>query len=274
MKKIGFIGAGNMAQAIIKGIINANVYLPKDILISDIATNRLDKLKELYGVTPAESNIAITQSVDVLILSVKPQGMSAVLKEIQGHVADSTLVISIAAGITTDYICRMLPNAHVVRSMPNTPAMVDEGAAALYSANALPEHMDLAMKLFSAIGKAVIVDKEELIDAVTAVSGSGPAYFFLLMEEMVRVAEAMQIPPDIAEELVYQTAKGAGVMAMQAYARNESPANLRRKVTSPMGTTEAAMNVFEKLDFAKVVDSALQAARARSQELSTCFIEE
>ena len=94
------------------------------------------------------------------------------------------------------------------------------------------------------------------------------------MEEMVRVAEAMQIPPDIAEELVYQTAKGAGVMAMQAYARNESPAELRRKVTSPMGTTEAAMNVFKKLDFAKVIDSALEAARVRSQELSTCFIEE
>ena len=274
MAKIGFIGAGNMAQAIIKGIINAEVYLPKDILISDINKDCLDKLKELYGVTPIESNLAISQAVDVLILSVKPQGMSSVLKDIQGHIADNTLVISIAAGITTGYICSMIPNAHVVRAMPNTPAMVDEGAAALYSANALPEHMDLAMKLFSAIGKAVIVDKEELIDAVTAVSGSGPAYFFLLMEEMVRVAEAMQIPPEIAEELVYQTAKGAGVMAMQAYARNESPAELRRKVTSPMGTTEAAMNVFRKLDFAKVIDSALEAARARSQELSTCFIDD
>ena len=268
MSTIGFIGAGNMAQAIIKGIINAKVYLPENIFVSDICQEQLDKLADQYSVTPAASNTALIEQADVLVLSVKPQCMAGVLKEIQGAVKKGMLVISIAAGVTTSYISEILKDAQVIRVMPNTPAMVDEGAAALYSSNASETQMRHAEQLFSAIGKAVIVDKEELIDAVTAISGSGPAYFFLLMEEMVRVAEEMNIPTDIAKELVCQTAKGAGVLAMQAYARNESPAELRRKVTSPKGTTEAAINVFKKLDFSGTVSKALQAARVRSLQLT------
>ena len=274
MGTIGFIGAGNMAQAIIKGVINAEVYLPRDIFISDIRPEQLDRIKDQYGVTPAQSNTTLVEQVDVLVLSVKPQGMTKVLKEIQASVKEGMLVISIAAGVTTTYISQMLKGTQVIRVMPNTPAMVDEGAAALYTSNASEDQMRHAEELFSAIGKAVIVDKEELIDAVTAVSGSGPAYFFLLMEEMVRVAEQMNIPPGIAEELVYQTAKGAGVLAMQAYSRNESPAELRRKVTSPKGTTEAAIKVFSELGFADTVTKALEAARTRNIELSEMVTEE
>lgn len=274
MSTIGFIGAGNMAQAIIKGIINAKVYAPQDILISDISAEQIQKVAELYSVKPAEDNQSLVAQVDVIVLSVKPQSMSKVVAGIKDHVKSGTLVISIAAGITTRYLSKNLKEVQVIRAMPNTPAMVDEGAAALFTDNSTVAQMDLAIKLFSAIGKAVIVDKEELIDAVTAVSGSGPAYFFLLMEEMVRVAEQMNIPPDIAEELVYQTAKGAGVLAMRAYARNESPAELRRKVTSPKGTTEAAINVMHDMGFSDVISEALEAARARSIELSKCFGDE
>ena len=274
MSTIGFIGAGNMAQAIIKGIINSKQYAAQDIIISDVIAEQIQKVTDLYSVTPADSNQSLVRKVDVIVLSVKPQSMSKVIAGIKDSVKPGTLVISIAAGITTSYLSKNLTEAQVIRAMPNTPAMVDEGAAALYTSNATDDQVKHAVRLFSAIGKAVVVDKEELIDAVTAVSGSGPAYFFLLMEEMVRVAEQMGIPPQIAEELVYQTAKGAGVLAMRAYARSESPAELRRKVTSPKGTTEAAINVMQYMGFSDVISKALEAARLRSIELSSCFEDE
>jgi pyrroline-5-carboxylate reductase len=268
MDTIGFIGSGNMAEAIIKGVLTSGLYKPKDIMASDVRAERLGFIAKEYKVKTTLNNEELIKHASVVMICVKPQSVKKMLDEIEGKTRDNTLIITIAAGITTAYLAKRLSNCQVIRVMPNTPAMVGEGAAALFSANASKESVEHALKLFSAVGRAVLVDKEELIDAVTAISGSGPAYFFLLMEEMVKSAQKMGLPVDIAEDLVYQTAKGAGMLAKQAYARGESPAELRRKVTSPNGTTEAAVTVFQKLNLGETLFAGFERARQRSTELS------
>lgn len=265
---IGFIGSGNMAEALIKGIIAAGIYRPEDVLISDIRSERLEELTREYKVRAVESNTALAGGADVVVLSVKPQNMDEVLGQIKGTLKRDSLVISIAAGVTTAKIAAALGEVPIIRVMPNTPALVGEGASALFAKNAGAEAMALAMKVFGAIGKAVVVDSEELIDAVTAVSGSGPAYFFLLAEEMIKAGERLGLDEATAKELVLQTAKGAALLAEQADGRGETVAELRRKVTSPGGTTEAALKVFANREFSKLVSEALTAARDRSKELS------
>jgi len=268
MNTIGFIGSGNMAEALIKGIIAADVYRPEDVMIADVRSERLEQLASEYNVKPVESNPTLTAGADVVVLSVKPQNMDAVLSEIKDSLKGDSLVISIAAGVTTAKIAGFLGDVPIVRVMPNTPALVGEGASALFAKNAGSEAMALVMKIFSAVGKAVVVDREELIDAVTAVSGSGPAYYFLLMEEMIKAGEQLGLDEATAKELVLQTAKGAALLAEQADGRGETAAELRRKVTSPGGTTEAALKVFAEKDFSDLVTTALTAARDRSRELS------
>jgi len=268
MDTIGFIGAGNMAEALIKGIINANICKPKYIFINDIRSDRLEFLTRQYRVQAVANSTALAGQVDVLILSVKPQNMANVLMAIESTVRHSTLTISIAAGVKIDEIATALVDKPIIRVMPNTPALIGEGASAMFANNRARPMMDRAMKIFSSVGKAVIVDNEDLIDAVTAVSGSGPAYFFLMMEEMIRIACEMGLPPEIAKILVLQTAKGAALLAAERDKFSESPSELRRKVTSPGGTTEAALKVFAAENFPKLLTDALTAARDRSKELS------
>lgn len=268
MDTIGFIGAGNMAEAFIKGIISSGLYAPDSVMASDIRSERLRYLENEYGINTTTDNVELVTRSAVVFLSVKPQSMASMLDDIACKLRDDALVITIAAGITTSYLAGRLGDVPIIRTMPNTPAMVGEGVTAIFNRNAGAEALDRAITLFSAVGKTVVLEDESLFDAVTAVSGSGPAYFFLLMEEMVRSAEELGIPPDAAEELVYQTAKGAGVLAMMAHARNESPAELRRKVTSPGGTTEAAIRVFREGSFGGNVFGAIARARDRGKELS------
>jgi len=267
MGTIGFIGGGNMAEAVVRGIAEGGLYPSSDILVSDIRTERLDYLASEYKVTAAENNTALVQKADVVVLSVKPQNMKDVLDEIKDAVKKDTLIISIAAGVTTAKIAGVLGDVSIIRVMPNTPALIGQGASALYSGNASKEGLGLAQKIFSAVGKAVVVESEELIDAVTAVSGSGPAYFFLMMEEMIKAGEKLGLPSDTAKELVLQTAKGAALLAQQADTNGETPAELRKKVTSPGGTTEAAIKVFAERQFGELVTDALTAAFNRSKEL-------
>ena len=268
MSTIGFIGSGNMAEALIRGIISAKLYAPENVLVSDIRADRLHYLKDEYHVTPADSNTSLTAAADVLVLSVKPQNMAAVLDEIKGTLKESAVVISIAAGITTERIAQYLGDVPIIRAMPNTPAMVDQGATAVVIRNTGPRHFKAGLDVFMVVGKVEVLEDESLMDAVTAVSGSGPAYFFLLMEEMINIATDMGLPADIAKELVFQTAKGAGLLAEMAYSRNETPSQLRERVTSPGGTTAAAMKVLKNLDFNALMTKALTAARDRSKELS------
>jgi pyrroline-5-carboxylate reductase len=236
MDTIGFVGSGNMAEALIKGIITAKVYAPQNILVSDIRPERLELLAKEYHVQPADSNAALASKVDILVLSVKPQNMTEALQSIKDALKKDTLVISIAAGIKVANITAVLGDIAIVRVMPNTPALIGQGASALFANDKAKPVMEKAM-----FGKAVVVDDEGLIDAVTAVSGSGPAYYFLLMEEMIKAAEQLGLPDNVAKELVLQTAKGAALLATSADEKGESPAQLRRKVTSPGGTTEAAL---------------------------------
>ena len=268
MAKIGFIGAGNMAEAIIKGIIDAKVYKAKDIIISDIRADRVRHLCDEYKVAPADSNTRLAKSVDILILSVKPQNMQEVLDEIKSSVSKNLLIVSIAAGITTGRIQKVFGDVPVVRVMPNTPALVGQGAAGVYATKQAAGRLSEVERIFSAVGVVVTVNDEKLLDVITAVSGSGPAYFFLLMEEMIKAAEKLGLEKSVAQKLVLQTAKGAGFLAVEAAGKNQPPDVLRKNVTSPGGTTEAALKVFSEYDFEKIVDEALDAAARRARQLS------
>ncbi len=268
MKTIGFIGGGNMAQSLLEGILKAGLFEKDNVWVSDVRPERLDELKNRYGIRTTVDNRELTKQVDMIILSVKPQVMPGVLEGVAGELKPDALIISIAAGITTASIRSKLGDVQVIRVMPNTPALVGAGASGLYSANATKDNLQTALAICESVGKAVVVDTEDLIDAVTAVSGSGPAYFFLLMEEMIKAGTALGLSQADAETLVLQTAKGAALLAESALRQGETPGILRQKVTSPGGTTEAALNVFAANNLAGTVNQALKAAFDRGQALS------
>jgi pyrroline-5-carboxylate reductase len=268
MKKVGFIGGGNMAEALIKGIIASGLYPPGQIGVSDISDNRLEILGRTYGVLTLKDNRALAEDCGILILSVKPQNLQEVLSGIKGAVRPETLVISIAAGKKISSVTGGLGDVPVVRVMPNTPALIGEGASALAANEKAQPFMEKAIEIFAAVGKAVVIECEDLMDAVTAVSGSGPAYYFLLTEELMKAACGMNLPAETARTLVLQTAKGACMLAAEASARGEGPESLRQKVTSPGGTTEAAIEVLKKHGLGPAVDEAVKAALARGRQLS------
>ncbi len=265
---IGFIGSGNMAEAIITGVLKAGVYQPQQVLVSDVRPDRLQFLQKQYGVRIAAANADLAAQVDVLVLSVKPQVMKTALADIQGRLKSDVLVISIAAGVRISVIASGLGDVAVVRVMPNMPALVGEGAAALFPNAKARSKIEQARRIFLSVGKVFTVDKEEMIDAVTAVSGSGPAYYFLLMQEMIKAAVALGLPEQDAWGMVVQTAKGAALLAEKAAANGETPAQLTAKVATPNGTTEAALKIFAARDFSQTVSDALRRAAERSRELS------
>jgi len=265
---IGFIGGGNMAEALIKGIVAAGIYAPENVLVSDIRDDRLEFLADIYGITVAESNSQVATGAETVVMSVKPQMMIEVLESVKDAIGSDRLAVSIAAGITVANIAAVLGEVAIIRVMPNTPALIGQGASALYANERAKPQLEKALSVFSSVGKAVVVDEENLIDAVTAVSGSGPAYFFLLMEEMIRAGVELGLNEAVAKDLVLQTAKGAGLLAAEADKNGESPAELRRKVTSPGGTTEAAIKVFNEGKMGELVSAAITRARDRGRELS------
>ncbi len=268
METIGFIGAGNMAEALIKGVINAKLYTPENVFISDIRGDRLKFLCETYPVVACEENGALAAKVQTVVLSIKPQNMTDALESIKASIGSEKLVISIAAGIKVDKIAEVLGDIAIVRVMPNTPALIGQGAGALFANERAKPRLKKAVEILSAVGKAVVVDDEDLIDAVTALSGSGPAYYYLLMEEMIKTGVRLGLSDDVAKDLVLQTAKGAGLLAVEADKNGESPAVLRKKVTSPGGTTEAALEVFKEGKISELISAAINRAYERSKELS------
>lgn len=268
METIGFVGGGNMAEALIKGIIAANVYSPDNIFVSDIRLERVEFLAKRYQVQTTDDNAQLATKADILVLSVKPQNMTDALQSVKGNVRPNTLVISIAAGIRTSNITDTLGDIAIVRVMPNTPALIGEGAAALFANKKAESMLEKAETIFSSVGEVVVIDNEDLMDAVTAVSGSGPAYYFLLTEEMIKAAVELGLPEDTAKNLVLQTAKGAALLAAQADKKSETVAQLRQKVTSPGGTTEAALKVFADGKFGSLVEAAIKKACERGKQLS------
>ncbi len=268
MSTIGFIGSGNMAEAMINGVLKANVYRPGKVYASDVRPERLSYLREHYGVRTADSNAELASKVDNLVLSVKPQNMPDALESIKDSIRPDMLIISIAAGIKTANISSVLGDVAIVRVMPNMPAWVDEGASALFANEKAKPKVEFARLILLSVGKAIVLEDESLMDAVTAISGSGPAYFFLMMQEMIKSGVELGLPEDVSKELVLQTAKGAALLAERAAEQGETPEMLTKKVATPNGTTEAAFNVFIERDFEDIVLKALRRAAERSRELS------
>ncbi len=263
---IGFIGAGNMAASLIGGLI-ARDYAPAQLCASDPNADALQALAQQLGIRACLNNAEVAQTADVLVLAVKPQVMKAVLTELAPAVPAHSLILSIAAGISMASIEQWLGGQPaVVRCMPNTPALVQQGASGLIAnARVSQAQREQAEAILKAVGTALWLENEAQIDAVTAVSGSGPAYFFLLMESMIAAGEKLGLSTETARALTLQTALGAAQMANTS---EFDPAELRRRVTSPNGTTEKAIAHFEQKHLRDIVDGALQAASSRSQELS------
>jgi pyrroline-5-carboxylate reductase len=277
-KKIGFIGAGNMGEALVGAIIRSDISDPSRIFVTDISNERLDIMKNKYGVSHMRDHFELFSECNIVVIAVKPQQIAHLLSQISERetrkINERKLVISIAAGITLqkleDFLYRhldepsmaMLP---IIRVMPNTPALVLAGMSGI-SANryATPEDIKMTRALLESMGK-VIEFKEEHMDAVTALSGSGPAYVFYLVESMIQGGIKMGLDPKDAVTLTLTTLKGS-LKLMQA--QNEPPEILRQKVTSPGGTTEAAFNVLESNRVKQNIIEAIAAAARRSKELS------
>lgn len=266
-KNIGFIGGGNMASSLISGLI-ASGHAPSQIWVSDVNQDALQTLASTLNVNISGDNNEVINEVDVVVLAVKPQVLRSVAESSAALLqTKNTLVVSIAAGISQLSLSQWLgEKIAIVRCMPNTPALVLTGATALHAnSNVSNEQRDLAENILRAVGISLWVDNESELDAVTAVSGSGPAYYFLLMETMESAAIEMGLSKETARLLIQQTALGAAKIALES---SESPQQLRNRVTSPGGTTQRAIETFEQGNFAQLVSKALHAAKDRSIEIS------
>lgn len=274
MKQLGktsetivFIGGGNMASSLIAGLV-ADGYDPHHILVADPDSEKLAGLAARLGIRPADSSLDAAQRADILVLAVKPQVLPQVCRELADVVArKQPLVISVAAGIREQSLRGWLgEGTTLVRSMPNTPAMVQTAATVLHAGPGVSDaQRDQAESVLRAVGMTQWVEDEDLMDTVTALSGSGPAYFFYIMEVLEEAACELGLPASTAHNLTLQTALGAARMAMES---SEGPAQLRARVTSPGGTTERALETLEKGGLKALFKQALNDARERSRELS------
>ena len=265
--KIAFIGAGNMARSLIGGLLKQG-FAAQCISASDPAEACLEAARALGDIHTTSDNLQAIEQADIIVLAVKPQVLGSVVKPLQSYLSSNKpLLISIAAGINCESLQRWAgSDVPMVRCMPNTPALLQAGATGLYASSAVSEQQrSMTASILNAVGITVWVDKEADLDAVTALSGSGPAYFFLLIEAMQAMGEKLGLPLETATLLVQQTALGAARMAQE---EQEDVAELRRRVTSRNGTTEAAVKSFQDNDLTGVVETALQAAYDRSQALA------
>lgn len=260
---ITFIGGGNMAQALIGGLIARGMPTTR-ITVADPFENVRQLLQE-KDVHVTDDNIAAIEKADIVVLAVKPQVLASVLKQLHG-LLDGKLVISIVAGAEIATMTTLSGTERIVRVMPNTPALVQTGAHGLYATDVVDaKDRELASQVLAATGLTIWVNSEAQIDAVTAVSGSGPAYFFYMMESMIRAGKNLGLDEKVATALTLQTALGAAQMAITSAS---SPSELRKNVTSPNGTTQAALEVFDRAQISQNIQSALAAAKKRSQELA------
>ncbi|MBB3103418.1 pyrroline-5-carboxylate reductase [Azomonas macrocytogenes] len=267
--RIAFVGAGNMTASLIGGL-RAQGVAADAIRASNRSTEKLERLASEHGIATFTDNAEAVAGADIVVLAVKPQVMQAVCRELAAQLPDQTLIVSIAAGITCASLQRWLGAGTaaraIVRCMPNTPSLLRQGVSGLYAnAQVNAEQRRQAEQLLSAVGLALWLDAEQQLDAVTAVSGSGPAYFFLLLEAMTAAGERLGLPRETAALLARQTALGAARMACESALE---ASELRRRVTSPNGTTEAAIKTFQAGGFEPLVQQALSAAAARSAELA------
>lgn len=257
---IGFIGGGNMAEALIKGMAGQGM---KDMIVSEPREETRRRLEQVYGIKTTPSNKEVAEVCDLIVLAIKPQIMDAVLGEIAGLVTEEKTVVSIAAGITLSYLQSRLKTTRLVRVMPNTPALVQEGMSVISLCSCLPASVIAPVRdMFMSIGK-VLTLPEKHMNAVTALSGSGPAFIALFVEAMIESGVGMGLSYDNAAELSIQTLLGTARLLDTGL----SPVRLREMVTSPGGTTAAGLGVFEKAGVKRIVTDALEAARKRAVDL-------
>ncbi len=254
-----------MAEAMIGGLLREKLAAPVDLMVSGPRAARGDELQREHGVRPFTDNRAAASEADIVVLSVKPQRLSEVLKGLKDGVRPGALVLSIVAGASIRKISRALGHDAVVRSMPNTPAQIGEGITVWTVSDAVTEpQRDAARTILGALGAEVFVEDENYLDMATALSGTGPAYVFLFMEALFDAGVHMGFPRRIAEQLVVQTIKGSVAFYEQSQSH---PAALRNQVTSPGGTSAEAMYYFEKAGFRTAISRAVWAAYQRSREL-------
>ena len=266
-EKLGFIGVGNMGEALLRGIIGSGLMSPADILASDADSKKLSDLDSELGITAVGSNCELVRRASVVLFALKPNVIKAVLSEVSSHLSPPKWCISIAAGVSTAIIESVLgTEIPVVRVMPNTPAMVSEGMAAICPGqNASEEHTRKTQQIFQSVGKAIIV-QEKLMDAVTALSGSGPAFVFLIIESLADAGVQLGLSRADAATIAAQMVFGTGKMVVDT---EEHPAVLKNKVTSPGGTTAAGLYQMEHNGVRAAIIDAVVAAAMRAKQLSS-----
>ncbi len=264
-KKIGFVGAGNMATALIKGLLHSKTVTPAQIRASDVKPERLEELHAQFGIDTTEDNEALASWADVVVIAVKPQIVDRILEPISKGISEADLVVSIAAGVPVDAIEARLPaKARVVRAMPNTAAIALAGATAVAPGTHASKHdVEIARALFEAVGRCVVLD-ESLLDAVTGLSGSGPAYVMVIIDALADGGVKVGLGRDVALLLAAQTVYGAAKLQLET---GEHPGRLKDQVTSPGGTAIAGLHTLESGGLRRTLIDAVEAASNRSAEL-------
>ena len=263
--KIAFIGGGNMGEAMLSAILDKKLSTSEDITVSDVKEVRRSYLKQKYGVVVTDSNRLAVEKGNLIILAIKPQDLNEVMAELSGQFKQNQLVLSIIAGARINTLCLGLNHSSIIRVMPNTPAQVGEGMSVwTATAEVTKQQKEQAGSILGAMGKEIYVDDEKYIDMATAVSGSGPAYFFLFVELLIDAAVHIGLPRDTAKELVLQTMLGSGLFLQRS---DKEPAELRRMVTSPGGTTAEALLKLEEGGFSDLVMKAVSAAYNKAKKL-------
>lgn len=262
--RLGFVGSGKMAEAMISGLLKQELISPSQIVASGPRQERGDNMQRAYGILTTTNN-SLAAGADIVTLSVKPQTMPVVLKELKSHISERTLVVSIAAGVRLQTICEGLRCKHVVRAMPNTPGRINRGITVWTGTPAVTEEQrSQTSTLLGALGTEVFVEEEKYLDMATALSGTGPAYVFLFIESLVDAGVRLGLPRYLAERLVVETVSGS---AEYAKGTGEHLAKLRNDVTSPGGTSAEALYKLEEAGFRTAIASAVHTAYLRSTKL-------
>ena len=263
--KIAFIGGGNMGEAILAAMLNKKLAIVKDITVSDISETRRQYLSQKFAVAVSANNIETITGKEIILLATKPQTLANVMAELKGHLKANQMVLSIIAGAKLAKLSEGLNHQSIVRSMPNTPAQIGEGITMWTTTKEVTEQQKkTAGMILGAMGKEFYAADEGMLDMATAVSGSGPAYLFYFIEAMTEAAVKIGLPRETAKEMVIGTVLGAGHLVAQS---GKEPADLRRMVTSPGGTTAEAIATLEKGGFSDLVYQAVKAAYEKSQKL-------
>jgi pyrroline-5-carboxylate reductase len=265
IERIGFVGGGVMAEAIIRGLLGRQVVAPEQIAASDVLAERRDWLATEYGIRTMADNRQVVRETPIVVLAVKPQQMPEVFAGLRGRLAPDQLVVSVAAGVAMTSVANGIEHNRIVRVMPNTPAQIGAGMSVWTATEAVaPAQREQVQTLLRTLGREVYVADESYLDMATAINGSGPAYVFLFVEALVDAAVHLGLARPLAEALVFQTVVGAALMAQSS---GKHPAQLKNLVTSPGGTTAAGLAALEDGRFRALVDRAVVAAYERSKEL-------